>query len=153
MNKLTLGIVALLVLVGVTVGLGQTAGIDRTTLVYSKATYLDATATDTTQYYSLWDRAKGQATNLSVQGVATDSASIIIQYQLKNSVTGLTGSLTLLDTLTIANTGTSNSAALVGTLAQATLLGYDLIRFEQNYITGNGTTSGRIVKVYMHLVK
>lgn len=152
MNKFTLGIVALLVALS-TVAVGQTAGIDRTVQVYSKATYLDATATDTTQYYSLYDRSKGLATNLSLQGVATDSASIIVQYQLKNSVTGLTGSLTLLDTLTIANTGSSNSAALIGNLATSTILGYDLIRFEQNYITGNGTTAGRIVKIYMMLVK
>jgi hypothetical protein len=156
MNKFIL--VALMGLGIVGVAHGQTAAIDQTFQIYSKATYLDATATDTTAYFSLYDRRAGIAKGLSLQGVSNDTASVIVRYQLKNSTTGLTGSFTLLDTLDNANSGTTYTAVSVGTLTNTDLIKYDLIRFEQNYIAavaaspGNGTTAGRVLKIFMQLV-
>lgn len=124
--------------------------LDATTQAYSKATYLDATATDTTRYMPFEFR-EGLATHIVLTGVATDSVNVIVSYQLKNSITGLTGAMTLADTLT--GTNNTSNVGLLASLAIATTAGYNQIRYEHNYITGNGTTAGRVYKLYHTLIK
>jgi len=119
----------------------------------AKDTAGNSSITDTTQYITLFDAPYGMADNLTVLGWTTDSVAVEISYQLKNSYTGATGAVTLLnDTLISVGPITgADTSHIVGSLAVAALSGYNSARFFFNYVTGNGTTAGRKFKAFLEL--
>lgn len=120
---------------------------------YYKANPTSSTANDTTNFFSI---GTGQA-SYTVLGTANDSATVIVFYRLRQSKMpyALTGSWTLLDTLGVDGAGSLNTttggAQLVGTLALATLTGYDEIEFYVDYLSGTSNAAADGTANYIRL--
>lgn len=106
---------------------------------YQKTAYEDGTANETTAFISL-----GSADNIAVFGSNNDSITAPVRYRLRSKNVGgasgytVTGAWTIVDTLGQDGGGNldTSGAQLLGTIALATLLGYDEIQFYIDYIAG-----------------
>lgn len=114
------------------------------TQFYSKLNPTSSTANDTSGFITL----KGGQGGIAIYGSADDSCSALVYYRLRQSRVGgyaVTGSWTAIDTLGQAGDGTlstiSGAGQLVGTVALATLLGYDEIQFYVDYLTGTSNAA------------
>ena len=109
---------------------------------FYQKTYTAATANDTSAFLSL-----GSASDIAVFGSNTDSASILVRYRLRTKNAGgssgytVTSAWTTVDTLGQAGDGTldTSGAQLLGTIALATLLGYDEIQFHTDFLSGSAS--------------
>lgn len=126
---------------------------------YTKTNPTPSTANDTTGFIPL----RGGQGGLAVFGSADDSAAVLVFYRLRQSKLpyAVTTAFTAIDTLGPAGDGTmattSGASQLLGTIALATLLGYDEIQFHTDYLTGtsNGAVDGtaNVVRLFYYYLK
>lgn len=127
---------------------------------YTKTDPTPSTANDTTGFLPL----RGGQGGLAVFGSADDSAAVIVFYRLRQNKGlpyAVTTAFTAIDTLGPDGSGgmatTSGASQLVGTVALATLLGYDEIQFHTDYLTGtsDGAKDGssNIIRLFYYFLK
>ena len=125
-------------------------------IIYTKSGFLAATASDTIGFMNI-----GLALDLTLWGTANDSLVLLPYYQLRNSTTGAVSAWTAMDTIGTDGTGNVPTATgpatdemSGGSIALATLNGFDEVRFYFDYLTGgpanaDGTTNIAYVYAYI----
>lgn len=106
---------------------------NRATPLYQEIGYLATTANDTTNFITF-----RPAIHLAFLASVNDSATIVANYQLRNSTLGENSAWAELDTTIETATGTS----VTGGIAMATFQGYDQIRFYFDYLSGTAAGDG-----------
>ena len=123
-------------------------------IIYYKSGFLAGTASDTLGFTSI-----AGALDFALWGTADDSTTVLPYYQLRNSTTGAIGSWTAMDTIGLDGTGNTPTATgpatdemSGGTVALATLTGFDEVRFYIDYLTGSPAgqdAAAAVLKVYL----
>ena len=134
-------IMASVILYSLTVGQSRPVGsvkFQQNFVVYYKSGYTASTANETTGYIS----CRG-VSDIALFGESNDSIRMLLYYQVRNSYTGVQGAWTAIDTLGADGLGSvpdpAGSDTLIGRAAQATILGFDEVRFFADYLTGANT--------------
>ena len=121
---------------------------NRTVPIYVSAVALESKANDTTKAFDI-----SEASDLAVFGYGSDSLAVAVWYRLSSSVTKRTTAWTILnDTVTVSDAA-AGEGAIIGTLAQATLRGYDVIQFYVDYVNPSGESGVFRTILYMHALK
>lgn len=125
-------------------------------MIYYKSGFLAGTASDTISFLSI-----PLALDLTLWGTANDSTTVLPYYQLRNSTTGAVSAWTAMDTIgtdgsgnTPTATGPATDEMSGGSIALATLNGFDEVRFYFDYLTGspaNADGTDNILKVYLYV--
>lgn len=92
------------------------------------------TANDTTKMLDI-----SEASDIAIFAYASDSLKACYWYRLRNSVTKATTAWTELDTIVVAATGNNPDGKIIGTILQASLIGYDGLQFYIDYVAGTST--------------
>ena len=128
--------------------------LNEASIIYYKSGFIATTASDTTSYISI-----AGVLDFALWGTADDSCVVLPYYQLRNSTTGAISSWTAMDTIGTDGTGNTPTATgpatdemSGGTVALATLNGFDEVRFYIDYLTGSPAgqdAAAAVLKVYL----